>query len=252
MSCEKGANRVARLAGQVGGGIAQLASKRSFYAGVAVGSGGALGSLALVKAIRKRGRNGAQTGGRQPVLAGLANPQKIPKEALQRPGTRANPKKIPMDKAPNAPGTRANPKQIPVLSRAPAETKLKAAPIRIQTGSGQPFTPKNSYRVVRPDGSETGLAVTPYVREGENGQLVEDDQSWGVTHAASGSLISGPYRSVSQAQGLATQLSGLRWTAARVPAEDVTQAKQIISAYRRNSQSQGEARELRTESEQDR
>jgi hypothetical protein len=239
MSCEKGANRIARLAGQVGAGIAQLASKRSFYAGVAVGAGGTAGSLALVKAIRKRRRNGAQIGGRQPVPAGpapglRANLKKIPKEALQRPGTRANPRKI------------------PVLSRAPAETKLKAAPIRIQTGSGQPFTPQNSYRVVRPDGSETGLAVTPYVREGENGQLVEDDRNWGVTHASSGSLISGPYRSVSQAQGLATQLSGLRWTATRVPAEDVHQAKQIISAYRRNSQSQGEARELRTGSEQDR
>ncbi|MBE7556701.1 MAG: hypothetical protein HS126_37095 [Anaerolineales bacterium] len=256
MSCEKGPNRVAQLAGQVGAGIAQLASKRSFYAGVAVGAGGTVGSMALIKAIRTR-RNGAQTGGRQPVPAGpapglRANPQKIPKEALQRPGTRANPKKIPMDKASNAPGTRANPKQIPVLSRTPAETKLKAEPIRIQTGSGQPFTPKNSYRVVRPDGTDTGLAVTPYVREGENGQLVEDDQNWGVTHASSGSLISGPYRSVSQAQGLATQLSGLRWTAARVPAEDVNQAKQIISAYRRSSQSQGEASELRTGSEQDR
>jgi hypothetical protein len=256
VSCENGPNKVARLAGQIGGGISQLASKRSFYAGVAVGAGGTVGSMALIKAIQKR-RNGTQIGGRQPVPAGpalglRANPQKIPKEALQRPGTRANPKKIPMDKAPNAPGTRANPKQIPVLSRTPAETKLKAEPIRIQTGSGQPFTPKNSYRVVRPDGADTGLAVTPYVREGENGQLVEDDQNWGVTHASSGSLISGPYRSVSQAQGLATQLSGLRWTAARVPAEDVNQAKQIISAYRRSSQSQGEASELRTGSEQDR
>jgi hypothetical protein len=237
VSCEKGPNRVARLAGQVGAGIVQLAGKRSFYAGVAVGSGGTLGSMALVKAIRNRRRNGSQIGRRQSIPVGPApgmrvNPRKIPKEALQRPGTRANPKKIPTEKIPNAPGTRANPKQIPVLSRTPAETKLKAAPVRIQTGSGQPFTPQNSYRVIRPDGSDTGLAVTPYVREGENGQLVEDDQSWGVTHASSGSLISGPYRSVSRAQGLATQLSGLNWTAARLPAEEVSQARQIVKNYR--------------------
>lgn len=220
MSCEKGANRIARLAGQVGAGISKLASKRSFYAGIAVGAGSTLGSLALVKAIRKRRQNGAQAGERQPVPISRvpnkrAKPQKIPKEALQRPGSRARPK------------------PIPVLSGAATETKLKAASIRMQTGNGQPFTPKNSYQVIRTDGSETGLAITPYVQEGENGQLVEDDQRWGVTHATSGSLISGPYPSQTQAQGLATQLSGLRWTAARVPAKDVTQAKQIIRAYRR-------------------
>ena len=229
MSCEKGANQIARLAGQVGAGISQLASKRSFYAGIAIGAGSTLGSLALVKAIRKRRQNGAQVGERQPVPVSRApgkraKPQKIPKEALQRPGSRAKPK------------------PIPVLSGAAAETKLKAARIRMQTGNGQSFTPKNSYQVVRPDGSETGLAITPYVQEGENGQLVEDDQRWGVTHAASDSLISGPYPSLSQAQGLATQLSGLRWTAGRVPAKDVTQAKQIISTYR-HSQTGSQAKD---------
>lgn len=237
MSCEKGPNKIARMAGQVGAGIAQLAGKRSFYAGVAVGAGGTAGGMALVKAIQNRRRNGIQPGRRSPVPAGPA------------PGTRTGPRKI-SSEARQRPGTRANPRKIPVLSRTPAETGLQAATIRMQTGSGQPFTPKNSYRVVRPDGQDTGLAITPYVREGENGQLVEDDQSWGVTHAASGSLISGPYSSISQAQGLATRLSGLGWSAARVPTEEVDQAKQIIKAYRRrSSQSQGEAGELRTGTE---
>lgn len=257
MSCEKAPNRVARLAGQVGAGISQLAGKRSFYAGIAVGSGGALGGLALVKAIQRQRQNGRRVSEPQPVPAGPApgrrtHPRKIPEAALRRPGTRANPRKIPLGKGADGPGTRANPKQIPVLAGGSTETKLQAAPIRMQTG-GEPFTPQTSYRVLRPDGSETGLAVTPYVRESESGQLVEDERNWGVTHAASGSLISGPYRSVSQAQGLASHLSGLRWTAAQVPAEDVAQAKQIVSAYRRNGpQRQGETRELRTGSEQDR
>lgn len=247
MSCEKGPNKIARLAGQVGAGIVALASKRSFYAGVAVGAGGAMGGMALATAIRQRQRrNGGQSDSRQPVLTAggppegtRANPRPIPKEVLQgAPGTRTNPRKIPPG-ALQSPGTRANPAKIPVLSPAPAETKLQVASIRIQTGSGQSFTPTNSYRVVRSDGSDTGLAVTPYVRESEQGQLVEDDQSWGVTHAASGSLISGPYGSVGQAQGLATQLSGLRWNATRMPAEDVTQARQIVSAYRRGRQGEG-------------
>jgi hypothetical protein len=86
--------------------------------------------------------------------------------------------------------------------------------------------------VLRPDGSDTGLALTPYLRSGQDGQWVEDEKGWGVTHASSGSLISGPHGSVSEAQDLAGQLSSLRWTADRVPAQDVTQARQIIKAYR--------------------
>ena len=248
MTCEKAPNKIAQLAGQVGGGISRLAGKRSFYAGVAVGAGGAVGGLLLAKAIQNRRRNGAQDGKRQPVpiegspQSTRANPRPIPRETLQAEGTRANPRKIPQEALRRNPGTRANPRPVPVLSRPPAETKLQAAPLRMQVDGEQPFTPKNSYRVVRPDGSDTGLAVTPYVRKGENGQLVEDDQSWGVTHAASGSLISGPYRSISQAQGLATRLSGLRWTAARVPAEDVNQARQFAQDYRRNLKSQGDSR----------
>lgn len=250
MSCEKTPNKIARLA-QIGGGIAQLAGKRSFYAGVAVGAGGAVGGMALAAAIRRR-RNGAESGKRQPVpiepaRGTRAKPRQIPQAARQRPGTRANPKQIPRKasdaagsrtnpkkiprRAPDAAGSRTNPKKIPVRSTSPAETRLQAAQLSIRTGGGQSFTPTSSYRVVRPDGSDTGLAVTPCVWEGDGGQLVEDEKRWGVTHTASGNLISGPYDTLSQAQGLATQLSDLRWTGSRVPATDVEQAKQIISAY---------------------
>ncbi len=252
MSCEKSPNRFAKLAGGVSGGISQLAGKRSFYAGVAIGAGGAVGGMVLAKALRDRRRNGALAAGRPvstgPIPGSRANPAKIPEGALLKPGSRANPKKI----SPGAllkPGSRANPARIPVLSKASAETKLQAATLHLQTGSGQSFTPGAAYRVVRPDGSDTGLAITPYVREDENGQPVEDDCRWGVTHAASGSLVSGPYESVSQAQGLATQLSGLGWAAGRVPAEDVSQAKQIIGAYRRGLKRQEAGDELRTGTE---
>jgi hypothetical protein len=228
MSCEKGPNKFARMAGQVSAGISHLAGKRSFYAGLAVGAGGTIGSLALAKVIRKR----RQPITIEPVSGTPANPRQISKEALrQASGTRANPKKI-SQQGQTGPGTKANPKRIPVLGRTPAEIKLQAASIRIQTGSGQPFTSKNSYRVVRPDGHDTGLAITPYVREDDQGQPVEDDRRWGVTHAASGSLISGPYDSLAQAQGLAGRLADLPWTGARLPGKDVTQARQIIEAYK--------------------
>jgi hypothetical protein len=218
MSCENGPNKFARMAGQISAGISRLAGKRSFYAGLAVGAGGAAGGLALTRAIRKRRRGGA------------ASEKRRPAPVAPSPDTRTRPKKIPQE-ALRRPGSRANPRPIPVLTSPPAETKLQAATIRIQTGDGQPFTPQSSYRVVRPDGSETGLAITPFIREDGGGRLMEDTQQWGVTHAASGSLISGPYDSVARAQGLATQLAGLGWTEPRLPAEDIQQARQIISAY---------------------
>jgi hypothetical protein len=102
----------------------------------------------------------------------------------------------------------------------------------------QSYRPTKSYRVLRPDGSDTGLALTPYVRTGADGQVVEDEQSWGVSHAGSGSLIGGPYSSLSEAQDLAGRLSSVNWTKEvdQIPAQDVAQARQIIDAYGRRNQ----------------
>jgi hypothetical protein len=146
----------------------------------------------------------------------------------------------------NAPGSRNNPislnigapskagpetKTLPVLPAKPLETVLELTPIQVQTGSGQPFTPRTSYRVTRSDGTDTGLAITPYIGEDPQGQPLEDDKAWGVTHTSSGALISGPYESVSKAQDLATRLSRLRWAAPTIPGDDIEQAKQIIDEY---------------------
>jgi hypothetical protein len=104
---------------------------------------------------------------------------------------------------------------------------LKAAQLQVQTGERGPVL-VNSYRVLRPDGQDTGLAITP--RVSEEGKEVEG--AWCVTHAASGNLISGPYSSIAQAQGLASQLSPLPWTAPGLSAQDTARAKQIINQYR--------------------
>ncbi|GIK38113.1 MAG: hypothetical protein BroJett011_19460 [Chloroflexota bacterium] len=108
---------------------------------------------------------------------------------------------------------------------------MQTASLKVQTSTGELFAPKNSYRVVRPDGCDTGLAVTPHLEENKNGQPLESDSSWCVTHTGTGALISGPYDTVSKAHNLATQLSVLRWTAVTIPGADVEKARQIIEGY---------------------
>ena len=93
--------------------------------------------------------------------------------------------------------------------------------------------------MVRPDGGDTGLAITPHLEQGGDGQVVEKPGAWGVTHARSGALIDGPYQSIAQAQGLATELSALPWAASRVADVDVAQAKQIINHYRQSLPEKG-------------
>jgi len=65
---------------------------------------------------------------------------------------------------------------------------------------------------------------------------VEQAGQWGLTHAGSGALISGPYDDLTRAHRLASQLSGLRWTEANMPQTDVMKAKGIIKAFDTNHQ----------------
>jgi hypothetical protein len=149
-------------------------------------------------------------------------------------GSRSNPRPLPNPEALYASGSRANPAAIPVLSARPPETKLQTASLKVQTSAGELFTPKNSYRVVRSDGGDTGLAITPHLEENDNGQPLEKGSAWCVTHTGTGALISGPYDTVSKAHNLATQLSVLRWTTAAIPGADVEKARQIIEEYQQS------------------
>jgi hypothetical protein len=238
------------LAGRLGAGIAQLAGKRSFYAGVAVG---AAGSGALALALSKiRPRRGAVLAAPRPVIIGAgaaprpsparpgsntvkgkrANPKPIPMSgAAPTRGTRANPKPIPMSGAAPARGAQANPRPIPVLAGAAPATKLQPAAIRVKDDTGQFFTAVSSFRVLRPDGADTGLAITPALRQDEAGQITPDTETWHLTHAGSGLLIGGPYRAVSQAHGLARKLAGLDWTQPALPPADLARAQALIAAY---------------------
>jgi hypothetical protein len=231
MSCDSNSNAIARLVCQASSGISQLDSKRAFYAGLALGAASA-GAGAVVVAKRhcfgrayKKLRGGNATAKTALLPTGSGGAQAIPTKSVTGQQTR------PRELRPIKPIPRPEPKTIPALARAAQETKLKAEPIQMRVGSGgETFTSPNSYRVIRPDGSDTGLAITPGVTQGENGP-VEQPGEWGITHTGTGGLISGPYSDLSKAQQLASQLSGLRWTESNVPKSDVMKAKNIIKAF---------------------
>ena len=76
---------------------------------------------------------------------------------------------------------KATPKPIPALASAP--TTLQPASIQVQTHTGQPFAAQNSYRVIRADGSDSGLAITPYLDQNEGqGTVTVKDNAWSITH----------------------------------------------------------------------
>lgn len=226
MACGTNALTVSNLPARVGAGIAQMSSKQAFFTGLAVGASGA-GLGALIVAHRRRLTN---------LFRG--NP---PRQAITvaKP-TRPKPRPIPGLAEGKSESTRSIPalagknrrqaKPIPALA---ATTRLKAAPVRMQTGEGQPFLADNGYHVVRPDGSETGLAITPYLEQrGAGGQTMANPNQWGVTHTATGALIDGPYDSLEQAQGLAAKLAPLAWASATMRKADMSRAKRLIKAYR--------------------
>ncbi|MFN8459280.1 MAG: hypothetical protein U0401_32285 [Anaerolineae bacterium] len=55
---------------------------------------------------------------------------------------------------------------------------------------------------MRPSGSSTGLAITPYQQGDKQGNSLsnEETQAWGVTHLNTGMLIDGPFSSLPKAR----------------------------------------------------
>jgi hypothetical protein len=81
----------------------------------------------------------------------------------------------------------------------------------------------HAYLVLGGDGQPTGLAITPTVEvlrdssgdpvRGERGQVMtkSNNYTWYLTHVGSGTALAGPFKSVAQAQGLASILAQLDW-----------------------------------------
>ena len=236
MSCESRAARFAALAGKVSAGMTSLAGKRAFYVGVAVGSTGAAALTAVITRFRpvctgRRGRARPRaiiSGGTQTTGAGSrANPKPlagIRKSSVS--GSRANPQPLAGIGKSSASGSRANPRPLPGLNRPPVTarpgpaTRLKPGPVQVSIGRGQTTTMPDSYRVVKPDGAETGLALTRPVSSARDG--------WMITHTDSGLAMGGPYDSVQAAQTIAGQLAVVVEDDRLSQAEKMKAARKII------------------------
>lgn len=288
MSCEQGPNKIAKWAGRISSGISQLAGKRGFYAGLALGSAGLMGA-GLVAAARRRSRGNRSRQVQSarpapqvsdvraaPVLAPTRRvPQLGPREKVRpmasgltgdrcagcqtpagsKPGAwysihgrtycpdcapaAANKADIDLV-APAAPvlaesfagaarsqsaaqvpvtpcATRSQSLYLPAERRAP--TQLIPSRVGVYAGQNeqdQPvwFAVNNSYVVVRPDGRDTGLALTPALKMNDQGDVAEDTGRWWVTHIPSGKHIpeAGPYERPEEGELLASVLAQLDWT----------------------------------------
>ena len=230
MSCESRAARFAALAGKVSAGMTSLAGKRAFYVGVAVGSTGAAALTAVITRFR-RGRARPRaiiSGGTQTTGAGSrANPKPlagIRKSSAS--GSRTNPQPLAGIENQTATGSRTNPRPLPGLNRPPVTarpgpaTRLKPGPVQVSIGRGQTTTLPDSYRVVKPDGAETGLALTRPVSSARDG--------WMITHTDSGLAMGGPYDSVQAAQTIAGQLAVVVEDDRLSQAEKMKAARKII------------------------
>ena len=242
MSCQSESGRLAKFAGRLSSGIAQLSSKQAFFTGLAVGaSGTGLGAVMVANRQRiaslfqraKTPRQAIAVSGKLQLANGTpqAKKQSKPIPALAA-GNRGKSKPKPIPGLTKGSPSRSTAKPIPVLATSP--TTLQAAAVEMKTGSGEPFLAKKSYRVVRADGNDTGLAVTPYLDSTQaNGKPAVKANTWGVTHTGSGALVDGPYDNIDQAQELATKLSNLSWTRV-MSKQEVGQAQRIVQAHRKS------------------
>lgn len=257
------------MAAHLAGGISRLTSKRSFYAGVAVGAAGTGGVMLLVNRFRRSttqegggpssvrpisgvnygstgrpipplvssGRGGSPIRSGQPANGGMRSnrPQMIPMGGGRPAGGGVQTGPRPISMAGVQPAGRNLPRVVPVLRAPLPDTKLQPASIKVQA-NGQVFTPTTSYRVLTPDGQDTGLAITPEIVEtgDSTNPLAAKENSWCLTHTRTGQLISGPYDTVSKAQKLATQLAPLPWGAASMSSGEMSRAQQLIADYQQS------------------
>ncbi len=245
MSCNF-RSRIAATIGRTAAGVGSLASQRAFYAGVAVGAVGSEGLALAVRRFRRR-RRWSRAGSFARTVAApgsRSHPKPIPildHGVDLRPGLadrRRQPRAIPgLPIRMDGTSTWPRPKPIPGIKAGAVETHLKPAPLQIQTRQGPRSV--DGYRLLRPDGAGTGLAITPELIEGEGGRVQENKSGWMVSHANSGAAVAGPYRTVTEAQSLAGQLAHLPWTAEGLSPADLGQAKSIITNYQAGAASIG-------------
>ena len=257
MACESTTNGVSNFS-RLTCGISKLAGKRSFHAGVALGAAGTGTLMVAIGYLHRRKRRSIWDNQAISTV-------KVGDKNLTQTGTRTNPKKIPgiascssppvhhsilgpgwMQSGLPRPGSRANPRPIPSLAHKPppepvqsgageiqsVPTKLKPEAVWVLTRQGERAMAEDSFRVLRPDGCETGLAISAEMVRSPDGRVIKGD-TWNITHTPSGATVEGSFSDPTEAQSLANKLVGLDWTGLRMPPDEMKKAVQIIDRHHR-------------------
>jgi hypothetical protein len=126
---------------------------------------------------------------------------------------------------------------LPANNRIP--TKLEPSRVGVmagQTDQGRPLRfAVNGYVVLRRDGTDTGLALTPALKLTDTGGIEEDSGRWWVTHIPSGKHVpgAGAYERPQEAQTLASVLAQIDWTRDEdeLTTQEIRQVAGTVTAY---------------------
>ncbi len=233
LSCHATARQAADAAGH--SGLAAVASRGGFYAGLAAGT--LLGGLFLARHIRRVSHVGHQKtlpSSKLPTLPPLARVEPVAFGSLG--GHRCAACRVPaadkrgawyrldggyycQDCAQEAARKgkvrlavpRPTPARTPTLAAIKTRPKVRVSlkPGQVDVGLARNLA---GYTVHRADGRETGLSLTPSFKVGGDGQVRPDGKGWFVTYSRAGQPVAGPYRSVDQARRVAAHLAAFDWT----------------------------------------
>jgi hypothetical protein len=149
-------------------------------------------------------------------------------------------KRIGLDGAKSAGVTAAAKAVEPLSLDKRVETRLERSRMRVlmpgdTNGRPVPLVTNNGYVVLRANGRDTGLAITPVPKADPSGDVTEDINQWAVTHVDTGVMLAYPYATPREAQLLAGIMAQEDWTA---PVEEMKpgQLKQIRQTIKKFNQ----------------
>jgi hypothetical protein len=119
-----------------------------------------------------------------------------------------------------------------LASADPAKVRLQEMAVDIKSADGW-IRVQGGYFVYTPNGTGTGLAITPVVTRDDQGNLVTDRRQWNITHLKNGLAMAGPYPSLEEARRLASILAQVDWRrdADALSRREVAATRQVIRAY---------------------
>lgn len=130
------------------------------------------------------------------------------------------------------------PASQPLSPERRVATKLLDSRVRVRLGDSRdgPIwrVVDNATVVVDKRGFDTGLAITPLLKQTSDGTVTEALDRWRLTHIASGKALGGIYGSREEAQAVASILAQLDWTRseADIPAGEMQRALATLQLYR--------------------